>query len=419
MGARLEQQQFEESVTKLADGFERYSAQFVGTVRSRATGAFIQDSWQISDRLRFNPGIRWNQERFWGADNQLAMKLDNEIQPRAGLIFQPGNLGTHKVSASYGRFYEDLLTTASSLYHAYGSFMLVEGFPQDPRGSNAAGEKWWGLEPAPGSVLELSGLYYDEFTLGYERALSSRTKASVRVIRRNLGEAIEDVFDEANDTWVLGNPGRDELAFAPRAKREYTALELGVESSIGSAARFFGSYVWSRNYGNYPGWYNSDYGYVFPNVNGSFDDPEFERNNPGLLPNDRPHVLKLAGWYKPGPRGMTLGTFVLWQSGTPLSEMGRKDGRDVFVGGRGALGRTPSLLDVNARVSYVLPLTRPQFGAPTVLIDVFHIGSKQSAAAFDQKHYRDEAQTDVNPTYMMPTQYFPPMSVRVGLQMTF
>src|SRR4030095_14736855 len=89
-----------------------------------------------------------------------------------------------------------------------------------------------------------------------------------------------------------------------------------------------------------------------------FDFVEQTPQGLGLLPNDRTHVLKFFGAYRFG-FGLTAGTSLVWESGTPLSEYG-----GIFVGPpywsflqpRGSVGRTPAIWDLNFRYTYLIPV---------------------------------------------------------------
>ena len=114
-------------------------------------------------------------------------------------------------------------------------------------------------------------------------------------------------------------------------------MELGIQASPINKLSIFSSYVFSRNYGNYTGLYNSDRNQDHPNSGINWDLPESVDDGEGLLPNDRTHVFKLFGSYDI-TRSLKFGTSFLWQSGTPLSEFGAHpwDGwSQIFVAKRG------------------------------------------------------------------------------------
>jgi hypothetical protein len=116
----------------------------------------------------------------------------------------------------------------------------------------------------------------------------------------------------------------------------------------------------------------------------------------------------------------------MWQSGTPLSELGASTmipGWITFLKQRGTAGRTPSIADLNLRVTYQIRSVFRARIAPRLILDLFHIGSQRKPVMFDQWHYLgvDEFgnQIDPNPLYMHATSYFPPMSGRLGLEINF
>lgn len=65
-----------------------------------------------------------------------------------------------------------------------------------------------------------------------------------------------------------------------------------------SQFRYRASYVLSRTWGNYTGLFGSDIGIPVPSLTNTFFQSHQATNSSGLLPNDRPHVLKLVGSYQ-------------------------------------------------------------------------------------------------------------------------
>jgi hypothetical protein len=243
---------------------------------------------------------------------------------------------------------------------------------------------------------------------------------SVRFVHRTLGEAISSGSPGLGQPFFVGNPGRGNLSFLPRFVRRYTAVELKLGGGLNRWMELYGSYVWSRNRGNYPGLYDSDVEGENPNSPQASGFPEQVPNSTGPLPNDRPHVAKLFGSARVS-RELSLGVSASWQSGTPLNEFGAMAGlpaSDVFLSPRGSVGRTPSLWDLNLRGIYALPIAPAGTGSRLIL-DIFHIGSPRRAVSVDQVHYRDvdENGTQIlpNPNYLKPTRFQPPMSVRLVL----
>ncbi len=75
----------------------------------------------------------------------------------------------------------------------------------------------------------------------------------------------------------------------------------------------------------------------------------------GLLPTDRPHVVKLQGTYDL-PWGMSLGAFYIIESGLPMSSQFTYLGYPIYYNDRGDLGRLPkfSQLDLNIQQEFRL-----------------------------------------------------------------
>jgi hypothetical protein len=395
-----------------------------GNFHNRVATGYLQDSWRATDQLTVNAGVRWSSQTLSGASVSVAQRFGGEWQPRVGVVWDPGAAGTQRVFGSYGRFYQQVPLTLSTFWYADIPFVL-SFFSTDPRAPGVT----------PDSVLDLStfevdwarsipGLeveHFDEFTVGYERLVGSSSKLTARLIRRDLRSSFQWGLDEANERWVLGTPGEGDFAFLPRPKREYSALELSVNGAW-KEVTYRGSYVLSRNWGNYPGLYDSDLGVTTPGGTRGFIAPHQAVNSTGLLPNDRTHVFKLSASHRT-KFGLLAGTTFTWASGTPRTVFAPGPGIPVFrafVKARGSAGRTPGLWDLNIRLGYDLNVLR---GAQSrVLLDVLHIGNPQKAVQLEELQYLKNTNgvfSDENPSYGMPIAYQPPMMARLGAEVTF
>jgi len=398
-----------------------------GTISNRGLSAFLQDSWRIGRSFALNAGLRWDGQFIIGSDGKVAQRILGQWQPRAGVVIQPADAGTDKITASYGRFCQDLLTYASTLYHIAGASQQVFAYSQDPRTNPAGGRPLVNVVSTIQPEIEgMRGQSYDEFTLGYERQISGSLVAGVRGIYRTLVDAIEDAEDPpGSQQFTLANPGRPPLSSFPAPERKYTGLEFTVRRTGDANPWFLFSYVLSRSAGNYPGLFNSDFEIRLPNANKSFDYVENLVDATGLLPNDRTHVMKLSASYR-FDFDLTLGLFLLWESGTPLSEFGGSKAGGFnynFLRQRGTAGRTPSLWDVNVRITYDLPEQLMPAFRIRLIADAVHIGSPRTPVDYEQIHYFNVdaggAQIDPNPLYNQATKFQPPMSLRVGLEVMF
>ncbi len=224
---------------------------------------------------------------------------------------------------------------------------------------------------------------------------------------------------------MFGNPGRGALdADYPDPVRTYKALELSVERR---AAKFnwLASYTWSENWGNYTGIFSSDGKAPNPNCAFAFDVPDMLVDGEGRLPNDRTHVFKASGFYA-FDSGLNVGASLLWESGAPLNEFGGSVYGPpwwTFLQPRGTAGESPSIFDLSLRLDYTFFARSDRRWKPRLILDVYHLFSDERPVDYDQFHYfnqdADGNQIDPNPTYGEPIRYYPPTTVRLGLELSF
>jgi hypothetical protein len=411
---------------------------FSGNISMRNPWVFLQDSWRLSERMTFNVGCRWDPQFMYASDGGLRQEITKALGPRLGIIYQPGMIGSQRITASAGRFYQPLSLSLSTLVHV-GGLGSDNYYLQDPRvnkGDPVYVVRFGGNGIA--NIKDLEGQYYDEFTLGYERALTSFLKAGARVVYRNLGDAVTSGMrnlpspPSLASSSVYGNPGSYPLEEYPRAKREYASLELTLEQNDPTGLSLQVSYVLSRNYGNYEGLSEITFSgwtmggmEMWPNGNLGFDSPEMMKNSTGLLPDDRTHAFKFSCSY-PFSIGLTVGASGYWTSGTPLNDLGTTSisdgGWPVFLQPRGSAGRTPAIWDANLRFVYDLAGDLNTSWHPRVILDVLHIFSQKKAVDFDQMHYWGSDTSDpnaLNATFNQPIAFQPPMSARLGMELNF
>ena len=395
-------------------------------VYNRIPAVFVQDSWLLSDRLRLNVGLRWTGQFFIGSNGKVAQKITDELQPRLGFTYQPGNRGAQKMYGSYGRFYEQVPLNLPTLFYSERAEYAVF-YDHDPRENSAGGDSLAFLSAISPAISDLKGQHFDEFSLGYEQRLGEDFKIGIRGVYRNLLQVIEDGYNQSTGEWVAGNPGKGALSSLPKFTRQYKALEFTMEKSGAEGLTFLASYILSRSYGNYPGLFNGDYAatnLLAGNTNcGTMDTPDQFLLGDGLLPNDRTHVFKFSGSYTFGS-GLSLGTTFIAQSGVPLNEFGSSlMYGELPLQKRGTAGRAPATWDLNMRATYSLASITGASWEPKFIVDVFHLFSQRKALFIDQFHYlfHDENGNQIapNPTYGQVYIYQPPMSVRVGMELNF
>ena len=278
--------------------------------------------------------------------------------------------------------------------------------------NNAPGRNLWSSDPnsvRDRRVPAFSGLVDPDlkpmstnmFNAGVEYQLQPQMVLAARYVHNNLRRTIEDLGALVNgdEVYQYVNPGEgigqvmsvsgascsassDPCVGggipAPKPKRTYDALELTLSRRFGSGWFAGGSYVFSRLYGNYPGLWSSDEilapttgvssttaqqntgSIARAGTSGSrawdLDEYMFDSHGNldvvGRLQTDRPHVFKLFG-SKKLPWGTEIGGFFQASSGTPISTfVNTLNQIEVFVNGRGDLGRTPILTQTDLMVSH-------------------------------------------------------------------
>jgi hypothetical protein len=392
-----------------------------GTFHNRVPTAYVQDAWRVTDRLTLNAGLRWSAQLFTSAAGQTVQRFPDEWQPRLGFSWQLGRSGRQRLFGSYGRFYQqEPLNFPTFWYVDY--YFVQTTYSSDPRQPGApVVDSFVGTTKSEDWARQIDGLEvenFHEFTLGYERLVGPAAQLTIRGIRRVLGSSWQWGADPSNPRyWVIGTPGKGDFGFLPPPKREYTALELAVEGHGGTLA-YRVSYVLSRTWGNYTGLFESDAGFANPGSNLAFSAPDQAKNSTGLLPNDRPHVVKLAGSYR-SRVGLSIGTFFTLQSGTPVNEFapGIFAGpvSPVFLVPRGSAGRTPSIWDLNLRFGYDVRWDRAARGR--VVLDLLHVGNPRTAVRLDELRFRTQGVE--NPAYLQPLVFQPPMRARLGAEFSF
>ena len=396
-------------------------------VHSHVPSLFLQDSWRASDRLRINAGLRWDGFYARGPSGQNLLDIKRQYQPRLGFTYMIDESSRSKVFGSVGRFYEQMTNFNFGLVNKtqYASI-----YNADPRsGGDPLVQIDWSTDYEMHVTDELKGQHADEVVFGYETRLAQQWVLGIKGIYRELRAAVEGVwYPEGTQDEAIGNPGLGNLGYFPEPSRQYRGLQLEI-ANIEKTNRYHlaASYCLSRTHGNYPGTFDTDTGIPNPHGGSTYDSPALLENATGLLPNDRPHVLKLYGAYA-FASGFSAGGFFTWQSGTPLSEFGATSlgwPYNIHLVNRGTYGRSPAIWDLNMRFAYVLPATPLAGGSSRtrLLLDIFHLFGQRTGVAFDQQHYLavDDSGNQVteNPNFGKATRYQPPMSMRFGIETSF
>ena len=265
----------------------------IGKAGANMVSLYLQDQWQIGDRLTLNLGVRTEDERVPTFRPDIladAMKFGfaDKLAPRVGVAFDVTGNGSAKVYASYGRYFD--WTKYEIARGSFGGDIWCVKYraidnPSDPLTAtydDAPGRDLWRI---PGGCRDrransinnvdpdLKPMSQDSYSAGIDFVVDPRTVAAVRYVHNNLIRTVEDLAGLVNgdEVYVIGNPGEGltETTLAsgspltgtfptPKPKRQYDAVEFGISRRF--ANNWFGSanLTISRLYGNYAGLASSD-----------------------------------------------------------------------------------------------------------------------------------------------------------------
>lgn len=395
----------------------------VGIASADIISLYVQDQWQIGDRLTLNLGVRTEKENVPSfrpeiKEFPLSFGFADKIAPRIGATYDLTGNGRVKVFGSWGLYYD--WTKYEIVRGSFGGDIWCIKYRalDDPAAflnanfDNAPGRDLWQGSgdcrdrrvpnlTADRIDPDIKPMSQSSTSAGLEYQLNSRSVLSVHYVHNDLIRTIEDLgaLIGGNEVYFIGNPGEGgatltPTSFAPltptfntpKPVRTYDAIELGVNRRF--ADNWFGSanITFSRLYGNYAGLASSDeirtptQGGVFSadqqqggtiarqggNVNRAWDSDEQMFNAYGnldvlgRLATDRPVVAKFYGGYTT-PGGTHVGAFVYAGSGTPISTyVSTVHSTELFVEGRGDMGRTPFLSRTNLLVSHEFRMANTQ-----------------------------------------------------------
>jgi hypothetical protein len=419
----------------------------VANPKSIRYSAFLQDKWTIIPSLTLSAGIRWDTEDIKDYTGTTVFKLKNEWQPRVGLAWDVIGDGTSKLAASYGRFYFAMPTdlnvraygaqTTATVWNYSNNPADIFQDPTAPRRTNVQGGPF--TEPVQDNI---KGIYQDEYSLGFDKAIDPTFAVGVKGTYRHYGRAIEDrcdldaAYPEANgNTCVLFNPGSDS-PFAtgdfhgcsgfdsepfdnsgspnsacnsqaltpisqalppagvhntavPAAKRNYWSAELVAKKQIGRSFWAQFSYIWSQLRGNYDGAARqANIGQTDPGINADFDYGAFLHNADGKLYLDRPHSLRLDAAYT-APFGLTLGFSGFLRSGAPKDKVGyfnSQYGTELLLVPRGSFGRLGDDYEINMSAGYTIKIAPVDI---TLFLQAFNLLNRQTVIQVDNEYTQD------------------------------
>ncbi len=277
----------------------------------------------------------------------------------------------------------------------------------------------------------LKGQHTDELILGAEYEIAADFKVGLNYIHRTLPVVIEDISVDGGNTYLITNPGFDfkseaeELerqaadlmgssdpvqqalgeVYATRAKslaavgklqkpiRDYDALQLTVTQRPTKQSLLIASYTYSMSRGNYPGLFSTETGQLDPNLTSLYDLPNLMANRYGSLGLDRPHNIKVDGFYafdlrKAGQ--FVVGASLRGQSGIAHNVLGAHPiygSGESYILPRGSNTRSPFTTQADIRLAYGYRLSKSRMIEG--FVNVFNVFNQQEELNRDENYTYD------------------------------
>lgn len=281
----------------------------------------------------------------------------------------------------------------------------------------------------------LKGQRTDEIVAGTEYEIMADLKFGATWQHRWLSNVIEDVSTDGGNNYLITNPGKnfdseaDKLQaqadtllmsnnpkdvalgnlYASRAQqmyyvknfqppnRTYDGLILTATQRPTKASLLQASYTYSMSKGNYPGLFSTETAQLDPNITSLYDLPDLMANRYGFLGLDRPHNLKVDGFYlfdlkKTGE--LSTGASFRAQSGVPHNALGSSPHAgygtsESYLLPRGALSRSPVTTTFDIRVGYGYRLNKNT--KLEGFLNVFNLFNSQEQLLQDENYTYDAA----------------------------
>ncbi|OOW78042.1 Oar protein [Xanthomonas axonopodis pv. clitoriae] len=462
------------------DGYyvRRYISSALASVRSAQRAQYIEDNWQVSDRLLLNLGLRLDQFTNYNRDGDAYIKQSSgQWAPRLGFSWDVDGDGHFKVFGNAGRYYLALplnpafnaagATLATSTYYTYGG-IDANGYPTDLTQFTQAvsSNNNYGVLPDPKTVAT-SGIkpsFQDEFILGFSKTLGESwvygAKATYRLLRSGVDDYCDidavlaksdalgyNVTKQSNPVscWLI-NPGKAntftlvdtggnyvsvplnnaELGM-PAFKRNYYALNLSLEHPFDSRWYAKVDYTFSRSYGTTEGQLLSNIGQTAVATSQAWDYAQLMDHTNGPQSNDHTHQLKVYGYYQLSPQWLVSANLAV-VTGAPFSPLGSYGPNFEDPAGYGiayhyyqgqpappgSQGRLPTMTQLDLGLAYRPDIADGKLGFN---LDVFNVFNTQTALWRYPYSELDPGQPD--PLYGAANVRQAPRSLRVSVSFDY
>ncbi|MGB8953297.1 MAG: carboxypeptidase regulatory-like domain-containing protein [Candidatus Aminicenantales bacterium] len=385
------------------DGQPYRAAQYEG-YSTKATNyrmsAYIMDSWALSDKIKINPGIRFNYYRGNLDAVGTVFKPQIGIAPRIGITYDI--FGDHSTALKfhYGKYYDNIITYLYTALAPKPDYIAL--------GYDSTAGTWYERYTIPWENLysiddTIRMPYMHQFTVGLEREVTRDLSVAVNYIYRTNKDMIDRVnltggfeamqyYDEFSGKTITVynqiNPGEDKyiitnikkgkypiIPFEP--SRKYSGVEFVINKRFSNNWQVLASYVYGKATGNNDNYYgasnNSSLG-----VSDMFTDPNYQINAEGRLSFDPTHMLKIQGSIIL-PFDINVASYFLYISGNPWTPqiVAPLDQADIYVNAE-PLGsrRLPAQTRLDLRVEKILRFGQNmRVGVTVEVFNIFNAGT--------------------------------------------
>jgi hypothetical protein len=425
--------------------------------RMRTLGAYVDDGWAVHDRVQINMGLRFDYNKGWIQEMPQLDAARNEtgrvpgiddivnwksVSPRVGVNVQLRDSGKTIMRASYGRYYQGVVTSLYSALSpaqavtrrfgwnaATGQYDILQRVV-DPRGA-------YTVDP------DLRQPFTDQYTIGVDHELAANLAIGASYIYKTsdafLGRidtastwAPASVADPGNGNVLtvynrtspaqdiriqLTNPGPDTCAYCTEAFRQsYNGVLLSMTKRMSNRWQAIGSLTLAKTEGLHSGSSSGQ-----SSLAGAFgDDPNDLLNAFGVLGLDRDVIWKLQGSYIL-PADVVLSTNWIWQAGRPyarkLSVNRFADGRTpaqgsftIFLEERDGSLRLESQNYINLRAEKRFQLAASK--RLTAMVDIFNLLNMDTPTAIITENV-------ASANFAVPDTRFNPRRAMVGVRFEF
>jgi len=412
----------------LAGRYTQYTQSFGNPNNPRThqyVSGYVQDSWQQSNRLTLNYGLRYDLEIFPKAINGQRFGWDPyDIGPRLGLSYDLTGKGSTFLKVSTGLYYDRLFDNETTFYTNIQGSQTITSYTWTPTTSGAPvypavfssspGNLPGGISNTNIMPSQLRVPRSGQFVAKLERAITPNLMMSVSGIYTHTWDR-EYQWDTnivwTGTAWVRPNPAyRQILQYRFDAKAEYAGGIFEINGRAGSRVGFNGNITVARAY---------------ESTNNYSDLPNDQRV--GIAGDwgpqtDTPTVRGVvSGWFNM-PRQMQISGSFRARSGIAINPVA--SGIDLI--GEGNLGsRTPTFgrnsfrgpenNQVDVRYTWALPFNGSRRW--NVYVECFNLLNHQNITSVNNNY----GATPGAPlaVWMTPTSWAPPREVQLGTRLLF